>query len=105
MAPALAPALIGQEAAACALLGLDIVLNIYEQADLSVLLLRLSGRSGASGDSGGKGFFGIIHAQRFQAGKPFLTGSAAGNVFAPLDLIAFFLQAAEQILKICGGRD
>ena len=42
---------------ACTLLRLDVVLNINEQADLSVLLFRLAGRSGVSGDPGSKGFF------------------------------------------------
>ena len=72
-----------------------------EQADFSVLLFRLAGRSGASDNPGGKGFFGVVHAQCFQPGKPLLTGSAAGNIFALLDLIALFLQAAEQIFKVC----
>ena len=29
--------------------------------DLSVLLFRLAGRSGASGNPGSKGFFGVVH--------------------------------------------
>ena len=43
------------------LLCLDVVLDINEQADLSVLLFRLAGRSGASGNPGSKGFFGVVH--------------------------------------------
>ena len=81
---------------ACALLCLNVILDINEQADLSVLLFRLAGRSGSSGDPGGKGFFGVVHTQGFQTGKPFLIRRSGGDIFAALDLIAFSLQAAEQ---------
>ena len=86
-----------------ALLGLDVILDVDEQPGLSAALLRLSGRVDASGNSGGQGFFGIVHTQRFQTSKPLLTGSTAGNVFAPLDLIALPLQATEQIFKVFNG--
>ena len=43
-------------AVARALLGLDVVLDINEQADLSALELRLAGGSGASGHPCGQGF-------------------------------------------------
>ena len=82
---------------ACALLCLDIVLDINEQADLSVLLFRLAGRSGASGDPVGKGFFGVVHTQGFQTGKPFLIRRFGGDILAALDLITFSLQAAKQV--------
>ena len=88
---------------ACALLRLDVVLDINEQADLSVLLFRLAGRAGASGDPGGKGFFGVVHTQGFQTGKPFLIRRSGGDIFAPLDLIAFSLQAAKQFFQIGTG--
>ncbi len=39
-----------------ALLCLDVVLNVNEQADLPVTLLWLPGWSGASGDPGSDGF-------------------------------------------------
>ena len=81
---------------ACALLCLDIVLDINEQADLSVLLFRLSGRSGASGDPVGKGFFGLILTKGFQTGEPFLIRCFGGDILATLDLITFSLQAAKQ---------
>ena len=45
---------------ACALLCLDVILDINKQADLSVPLFRLAGRSGTSGNPGGKGFFGVV---------------------------------------------
>ena len=83
-------------AIARALLCLDVVLDINEQADFSVLLFRLVGRSGASGNPGGKGFFGVVHTQGFQAGEPFLIRRSGGDIFAALDLIAFSLQAAKQ---------
>ena len=82
---------------ACALLCLDIVLDINEQADLSVLPFRLAGRSGSSGDPGGKSFFGVVNPQRFQTGEPFLIRRSGGDIFTPLDLIAFSLQAAKQV--------
>ena len=72
---------------ACALLRLDVVLNINEQADLSVPLFRLAGRSGTSGNPGGKGFFGVVHTQGFQTGESFLIRRSGGDIFAPLDLI------------------
>ena len=81
---------------ACALLCLDIVLDINEQADLSVLPFRLAGRSGSSGDPGGKGFFGVVNPQRFQTGESFLIRRSGGDIFTPLDLIAFSLQATKQ---------
>ena len=81
---------------ACTLLRLDVVLNINEQADLSVLLFRLAGRSGASGDPGGKGFFGVVRTQGFQTGESFLIRRFGGDIFAPLDLIAFSLQTMKQ---------
>ena len=82
---------------ACTLLRLDVVLNINEQADLSVLLFRLAGRSGASGNPGSKGFFGVVHTHGFQTGESFLIRRSGGDIFAPLDLIAFSLQAAKQV--------
>ena len=81
---------------ACTLLCLDVVLDINEQTDLSVPLFRLVGRSGASGDPGGKGFFGVVHTQGFQTGESFLIRCSGGDIFAPLDLIAFSLQATKQ---------
>ena len=45
---------------ACTLLCLDVLLDINEQTDLSVLPFRLAGRSGSSGDPGGNGFFGVV---------------------------------------------
>ena len=38
-------------------------LNIYEQADLSALVLRLAGGSGASGHPCGQGVLGVVRAQ------------------------------------------
>ena len=88
---------------ACALLCLDVVLDINEQADLSAPLLRLAGRSGASGDSRCKGFFGVIHTQGFQTGKPFLIRRSGGDILAPFNLITFPLQAAEQFFRVGTG--
>ena len=82
---------------ACALLCLDVVLDINEQADLSAPLLRLARRSGASGDSRCKGFFGVVHTQGFQTGESFLIRRSGGDIFTPLDLIAFSLQATKQV--------
>lgn len=45
-------------------------------------------------------FFRIGRAERLCAGKPFLSGSAKGNVFALFDFIPHFLQAAQQFVKI-----
>ena len=82
---------------ACALLCLDVILDINEQADLSVLRFRLAGRSGTSGNPGGKGFFGVVHTQGFQTGESFLIRRSGGDIFTPLDLIAFSLQATKQV--------
>ena len=90
-------------AIACTLLRLDVVLDINEQTDLSILLFRLAGRSGASGNPGGKGFFGVVHPQGFQTGKPFLIRHSGGDIFATLDLIAFSLQAAKQFFQAGTG--
>ena len=84
-------------AIACTLLRLDVVLDINEQTDLSILLFRLAGRSGASGNPGGKGFFGVVNPQRFQTGEPFLIRCSGRDILAALDLITFSLQAAKQV--------
>ena len=89
---------------ACTLLRLDVVLNINEQADLSVLLFRLAGRSGVSGDPGSKGFFGIIYTKGFQTGEPFLIRRSGGDILTPLNLIALPLQAAEQFFQVGTAR-
>ena len=88
---------------ACALLCLDVILDINEQADLSVLPFRLAGRSGSSGDPGGKGFFGVVHPQGFQTGESFLIWRSGGDILAALDLIAFSLQAAKQFFQVGTG--
>ena len=90
-------------AIACALLCLDVVLDINEQVDLSVPLLRLVGRSGTSGDPGSKGFFGVVHTQGFQTGEPFLIRRSGRDILTPLDLIALSLQAAEQFFQVGTG--
>ena len=82
---------------ACALLCLDVILDINEQADLSVPLFRLAGRSGTSGNPGGKGFFGVVRTQGFQTGESFLIRRSGGDILAALDLITFSLQAAKQV--------
>ena len=56
-------------------------------------------------DSFGKGFFGVVHTKGFQTGESFLIRRSGGDIFAPLDLIAFSLQAEQQIFKVGGGRD
>ena len=81
---------------ACALLCLNVILDINEQADLPVLLFQLAGRSGASSNPGGKGFFGVIHTKGFQTGEPFLIRCFGGDILAALNLITFSLQAAKQ---------
>lgn len=86
-----------------ALLCLDIVLDINEQTDLSAALRSLARRSGVSGDPCGEGFFGIAHPQGFKPSEPFLIRSPGGNILAPLDLIAFLLQSAEQFFKVGAG--
>ena len=88
---------------ACTLLRLDVVLNINEQADLSVLLFRLAGRSGVSGDPGSKGFFGVVRTQGFQTGESFLIRRSGGDILAALDLITFPLQAAKQFFQVGTG--
>src|SRR5699024_10507348 len=72
-----------------ALLGLDVVLNVNEQADLLVALLGLSGGPGASGNAGANGFFRVIVAQSFEPGEPLLVRRPGGNILSPLDLVSF----------------
>ena len=67
------------------------------------ILFRLAGRSGTSGDSGGKGFFGVVHTQRFQTGESFLIRRSGGDILAALDLITFPLQAAKQFFQVGTG--
>ena len=87
------------------LLCFDIILNINEQADPPVTLLRLFGWTGASGDPGGNGFLRVIRVQDLHPGKTFLVGGSVGNVFPPPDLVPFPLQAEQQIFQVGGGGD
>ena len=88
-----------------ALLGLDIVLNVNEQADLPVALPRLSGGSGASGDPGCNSFFRVIDAQSFEPGEPLLVRRPGGDILSPLDLVSFPLQPGKQIFQAGGHGD
>lgn len=88
-----------------ALLGLDIVLNVNEQTDLSAALLGLSGWSGASDDSGDNGFFRVIGAQGFEPGEPLLVWRPDGDILSSLDLVSFPLQPGKQIFQAGGFGD
>ena len=83
-----------------ALLGFEIVLDVDEQAGLPGALLRLAGGAGPSGHLGGQGLLGIIGAQGFQSGEPFLARSSDGYVLAPFQFVPFPLKAAEQVLQV-----
>ena len=72
-----------------ALLGLDIVLNVNEQADLPAALLGLSGGAEASGNAGDNGFFRVIGAQGFEPGEPLLVRRPGGDILSSLDLVPF----------------
>ena len=54
----------------CALLGLDVVLNVNEQTDISAALPGLPGGARASSNPRGNGFFRVIGAQGFEPGEP-----------------------------------
>ena len=88
-----------------ALLGLDIVLNVNEQADLPAALPGLPGGAGASGDTRGNGFFRVIGAQGFEPGEPLLVRRPGGDILSPLDFVSFPLQPGEQIFQAGGHRD
>ena len=87
-----------------ALLGFEIVLDVDEQAGLPGALLRLAGGPGPSSDPGGQGLLGVVGAQGFQSGKPFLTRSPGGYILAPFQFIPFPLEAAEQVLQVGAAR-
>ena len=84
------------------LLGLDIVLNVNEQADLPATLPGLSGGPGASGNPDGNGFFCVIGAQSFEPCKPLLIRRPGGDILSALDLVSFPLQAGKQIFQAGG---
>ena len=86
-----------------ALLGLDIVLNVNEQADLPAALPGLFGGPGASGNAGDNGFFRVIGAQGFESSKPLLVRRSGADILSPLDLVSFLLQPGKQIFQ-AGGR-
>ena len=88
-----------------ALLGLDIVLNVNEQADLPAALPGLSGGPGASGDPGGNGFFCVIGTQGFESGEPLLIRRPGGDILSALDLVPFPLQPGKQIFQAAGHGD
>lgn len=83
-----------------ALLGLDIVLDVDEQAGLPGALLRLAGGAGPSGDPGGQCLLGVVGTQGLQSGKSLLARSPGGYVLAPFQLVPFPLEAAEQVLQV-----
>ena len=87
------------------LLGLDIVLNVNEQADLPAVLLGLSGGSEASGNAGDNGFFRVIGAQGFEPGEPLLVRRPGGDILSPLDFVPFPLQPGKQIFQAGGHGD
>ena len=88
-----------------ALLGLDIVLNVNEQADLPAALLGLSGGAEASGNAGDNGFFRVIGAQGFEPGEPLLVRRPGGDILSPLDFVPFPLQPGKQIFQAGGHGD
>lgn len=88
-----------------ALLGLDIVLNVNEQADLPAALPGLSGRPGASGNPRGNGFFRVIGTQGFEPGEPLLIRRPGGDILSPLDLVPFPSQPGKQIFQTGGHGD
>ena len=81
-----------------ALLGLDIVLNINEQADFPAAMPGLSGGPGTSGNAGNNGFFRVIGAQGFEPGEPLLVRCSSRDILSPLNLVSFPLQPGEQIV-------
>lgn len=83
-----------------ALLGLDIVLDVDEQAGLPGALLGLAGGPGPSGDPGGQCLLGVVGTQGLQSGKSLLARSPGGYVLAPFQLVPFPLEAAEQVLQV-----
>ena len=83
-----------------ALLGLDAVLDVNEQAGPPGALFRLAGRAGPAGDPGGQSFLRIVSPQGFEPGKPLLARSPGGYVLPPFQLIPFPLEAADQILQV-----
>ena len=89
----------------CALLGLDIVLNVNEQTDLPATLPGLSGGPGASGDARDNGFFRVIGAQGFEPGEPLLVWRPDGDILSSLDLVSFPLQPGKQIFQTRGHGD
>ena len=62
-------------------------------------MLRLAGRSWPAGDPGSQSFLRIVSPQGFEPGKSLLARSPGGYVLAPLQLIPFPLEAAEQVLQ------
>ena len=72
-----------------ALLGLDIVLNVNEQADFPAALFGLSGGPETAGDPGCNSFFCVIGAQGFEPGEPLLIRRSCGDILSPLDLVSF----------------
>ena len=88
-----------------ALLGLDIVLNINEQADFPAAMPGLSGGPGTSGNAGDNGFFRVIGTQSFEPGEPLLVRRPGGDILSPLDLVSFPLQPGKQIFQAGGHGD
>lgn len=82
------------------LLGFDTVFKIDDKPDFLIFPQRFCFGNIHALDTLLYRFFRIGRAERLCAGKPFLSGSAKGNVFALFDFIPHFLQAAQQFVKI-----
>ena len=80
-------------------------LNISDERDAirRGLLLTSSGRP--SGNSFLDAFLGVVLSDSFRPGKPLLTFSTEGDVFAGLDFITGFLHEPQKIIVVLGCDD
>ena len=88
-----------------ALRRLDTVLNVDKQGHACFPLWSFSGSGTPALYPFPYGFLCIVCTEGFQAGKPFLPRSAAGNVFPRFYLIARRLQPGKQFFKTGYLRD
>ena len=83
----------------------DPLLNISDKRDALRRGLSLASSGHPSGNSFLDAFLGVVLSDSFRPGKPLLTFSTEGDVFAGLDFITGFLHEPQKVIVVLGCDD
>ena len=83
----------------------DPLLNISDERDALRRGLSLTSSGRPSGNPLLDAFLGVVLSDGFRPGKPLLTFSAEGDIFAGLDFITGFLHKPQKIIVVLGCDD